>query len=123
LRQRSAERMDWLRRLHRSHAPEIGPYATCMHRDDAATVSYTEITASGSVATMRYQSGPPCCRMPMSTGTLKLRRRNLTEARVRSRPCLPLNGTQQVSRKQTKRVRNERGGEIVGLRNRELPRV
>ena len=71
LRQRSAESVDWLRRLHQAHAPEIGPYSICMHRNDAATVSCTEIVVSGSVATVRYQPGPPCCRMPMSTRTLK----------------------------------------------------
>lgn len=50
----------WLRRLHRSHAPEPGPYSVCMHRADAATVSYTEVDVSGSIATMRYYDGPPC---------------------------------------------------------------
>jgi len=60
LRQVSAKNVDWLRRMHRSHAPEIGPYSICMHRDDAATVSYTEISVSGGIAKMHYRSGPPC---------------------------------------------------------------
>ena len=58
--QRSAGSLAWLRRLHRSHAPEYGPFSTCMHRADAATVSFTEITLSGDHATMRYLSGAPC---------------------------------------------------------------
>ncbi len=66
LGQDSAEKLAWLRRLHRSHGPERGPYSTCMHRDDAATVSYTEISVSGRLATMRYQPGPPCCPMSVS---------------------------------------------------------
>ena len=59
-KQKSAGSLDWLRRLHRSHAPETGPCSTCMHRADAATVSYTEISVSSSVAVMRYHAGAPC---------------------------------------------------------------
>jgi hypothetical protein len=35
-RQHSADSLDWLRRLHRSHSPQAGPFSTCMHRSDAA---------------------------------------------------------------------------------------
>ena len=59
-KQESAGSLDWLRRLHRSHAPETGPCSTCMHRDDAATVSYTEISVSPHGAVMRYHAGPLC---------------------------------------------------------------
>ena len=38
----NAGSLDWLRALHRSHLPERGPYSTCMHRPDAATVSYAD---------------------------------------------------------------------------------
>ena len=58
--QRSAGRLDWLRRLHRSHAPERGAFSTCMHRPDAATVSYTEIVVSATRGTLRYLPGAPC---------------------------------------------------------------
>lgn len=61
LRQSSAGQRNWLTRLHRSHLPERGPYSTCMHRTDAATVSFTEITISRRKASMRYTPGPPCC--------------------------------------------------------------
>lgn len=64
LRDRSAGRIDWLRRLHRSHIPERGPYSTCMHREDAATVSYTEVVVSRDCATMQYTPGAPCCAAP-----------------------------------------------------------
>lgn len=50
----------WLRRLHGSHAPERGPFSTCMHRVDAATVSYTEVLVSGWRALMRYCDGALC---------------------------------------------------------------
>ena len=59
-RQHSAGSLDWLRRLHRSHSPQAGPFSTCMHRADAATVSYTEVTVSSRQATMRYHAGAPC---------------------------------------------------------------
>lgn len=50
----------WLRRLHRSHAPASGPYATCMHRPDAETVSYTEIHVADRMIRMGHCQGPPC---------------------------------------------------------------
>jgi hypothetical protein len=65
LRQTSAGSGDWLRRLHRSHGPECGPYSTCMHREDAATVSYTEVTVSPQRADMSYTPGAPCCTASM----------------------------------------------------------
>jgi hypothetical protein len=58
--QHSAGGLDWLRRLHRSHSPQTGPFSTCMHRDDATTVSYTEVAVSSRQATMRYHPGTPC---------------------------------------------------------------
>ena len=60
LRQESAGNPGWLRRLHRSHAPDCGPFSTCMHRHEAATVSYTEINISRSSATMEYYNHAPC---------------------------------------------------------------
>jgi hypothetical protein len=60
LRQSSVGSVDWLRRLHRSHGPERGPYSTCMHREDASTVSFTEVTVSRQTASMRYVPGAPC---------------------------------------------------------------
>jgi hypothetical protein len=56
----STPEVNWLRGLHRSHDPEAGPFSTCMHRADAATVSYTEIVVASGMATMRYGGGPPC---------------------------------------------------------------
>jgi hypothetical protein len=54
----------WLRQLHRSHQPEQGAFSVCMHRQDAQTVSYTEILATRRVAQMRYAAGPPCTKKP-----------------------------------------------------------
>jgi hypothetical protein len=49
-----------LRRLHAAHAPERGAFSLCMHRQDAETVSYTEIAVSGRGVRMRYAGGSPC---------------------------------------------------------------
>jgi transport and Golgi organization protein 2 len=49
-----------LRRLHRSHAPKRGPFSICMHRADAATVSYTEVAVTDQSVAMCYKDGPPC---------------------------------------------------------------
>lgn len=55
-----ADRSDWLRRLHASHIPEPGPYSICVHREDAATVSYTEVHFGCGELRMRYSPGNPC---------------------------------------------------------------
>jgi len=70
-KQNSAGSLDWLRRLHRSHAPETGPYSTCMHRADAATVSYTEMFVSPREAVVRYFAGPPCRNLEHSLPFIK----------------------------------------------------
>jgi Transport and Golgi organisation 2 len=62
LKQKTAGSLDWLRRLHRSHQPQTGPFSTCMHRADATTVSYTEVRVSARKNAMRYQPGVPCHR-------------------------------------------------------------
>lgn len=49
-----------LRRLHRSHQPERGAFSVCMHRDDAETVSYTEILADREGVRMRHAQGALC---------------------------------------------------------------
>lgn len=58
--QKSAGSLEWLRRLHRSHAPGCGPFSICMHRPDAASVSYTEICISDRRAVMTHYNRPPC---------------------------------------------------------------
>jgi hypothetical protein len=68
------EMLAWLRELHRSHKPERGPYAICMHREDAATVSYTEVVVSRGVGTLSYLPGPPCGEAPVSKHRLDLRK-------------------------------------------------
>jgi hypothetical protein len=51
---------DWLRRLHRSHVPRPGPLSVCVHRQDAATVSYTEVRCGRTQVAMDYLDGNPC---------------------------------------------------------------
>jgi Transport and Golgi organisation 2 len=55
-----AGELGWLRRLHRSHLPERGGLSLCMHREEACTVSYTEVEFSDARAAMRYHPGPLC---------------------------------------------------------------
>jgi len=50
----------WMWRLHRSHEPLRGPFSVCVHRSDAATVSYTEVDCSTDNLCMRYVDGGPC---------------------------------------------------------------
>jgi hypothetical protein len=52
--------LDWARRLHSTHEPERGACSICMHRPDARTVSYTEITWRADKVQIYYQGGSPC---------------------------------------------------------------
>ncbi|HWR15530.1 MAG TPA: NRDE family protein [Terriglobales bacterium] len=51
---------DWIRNLHKSHEPAPGAYSICVHRPDAASVSYSEIRVSANQITFRYAAGHPC---------------------------------------------------------------
>ena len=64
-----------LRRLHRSHAPERGPYSTCMHRPDASTVSFSWIRVTATEVNFFYSPAPPCKFEPGVTVTLPRRSR------------------------------------------------
>ncbi len=50
----------WVRRLHRSHTPQAGAFSVCVHREDASTVSYTEVSVDESSLRMSYLAGNPC---------------------------------------------------------------
>jgi transport and Golgi organization protein 2 len=57
--------MNWLRRMHRSHGSAPGAFSVCVHRDDAATVSYTEVEVTAAGMRMRYLRGSPCLDTPV----------------------------------------------------------
>jgi hypothetical protein len=48
------------RRFHASHNPARGAYSVCLHRDDAQSVSLTEISVRGLGVRLNYHAGPPC---------------------------------------------------------------
>jgi hypothetical protein len=48
-----------LEELHHSHRPERGPFSICMHRDDAATVSFTRLVVTERAVEIGYVPGPP----------------------------------------------------------------
>lgn len=50
----------WLRSLHASHIPDAGAFSVCVHREGAATVSYTEVRNTPEELRMTYQPGNPC---------------------------------------------------------------
>jgi hypothetical protein len=56
----SLEPVSGVRNVHQSHDPVPGPFSICVHRKDAATVSYTEVRCSGEGISMSYRSGNPC---------------------------------------------------------------
>jgi hypothetical protein len=59
------ESPEWLRELHGSHEPERGAFSMCVHRSDARTVSYTEISISQNCVTMDYVDCSPCASNPL----------------------------------------------------------
>lgn len=61
-----------LARFHRAHEPERGPYSPCMHRDDAATVSYTRVSVGDRQGAIEHHAGAPCESPPRSQSTLPL---------------------------------------------------
>jgi hypothetical protein len=52
--------LEGLRATHRSHQPERSAYSVCMHREDAATLSLTEVSVAPESVEMRYAHGPSC---------------------------------------------------------------
>jgi len=61
-----------LQGLHRSHEPEKGSFSICMHREDAHTVSFTEVSVSSGTALMSHQNDSPCKLSAETTRTLTL---------------------------------------------------
>ncbi len=55
---------DQHRAFHRDHAPAPSAWSVCVHRPEAATVSFTEIELAASGAKLRYRPGSPCLDAP-----------------------------------------------------------
>lgn len=51
---------DFLLAFHSSHQPEAGAYSTCMHREDAATVSFSRIRVDSESVEFHYHPHSPC---------------------------------------------------------------
>jgi hypothetical protein len=51
---------DLLTRFHTSHQPERGALSPCMHREDAATQSYSRVVVGARRVRFEYVAGPPC---------------------------------------------------------------
>jgi len=59
--------VSWVRGLHESHDPIPGPFSICVHREDAATVSYTEVHCTEEAISMSYRDGCPCAKERFDT--------------------------------------------------------
>jgi len=62
------------RAFHHSHAPARGAMSVCMHREDAGTVSYSEISVSPHRIQYDYTDSAPCCAGETLTIELPVRR-------------------------------------------------
>ncbi|HXG68974.1 MAG TPA: NRDE family protein [Blastocatellia bacterium] len=73
---------DLLYAFHRSHEPARGPYSVCMHRDDAATVSFSWIQVAGGSIRFIYHPASPCSFDPSRASALEMRLTNADATRV-----------------------------------------
>jgi uncharacterized protein with NRDE domain len=53
----------FLGEFHLSHKPQTGPFAVCMHREDAQTVSFSCVTITATEVLFEYHAGSPCAGM------------------------------------------------------------
>lgn len=60
-------------RIHASHQPSRSAYSVCMHREDAHTVSFTQVSVEQNQVGMTYHDGPPCMNLDRSEHTLSRR--------------------------------------------------
>lgn len=51
---------DVLLDFHRSHEPEPGPRSVCVHREDAATVSFSRVRVTAHEVELTYRPQSPC---------------------------------------------------------------
>jgi hypothetical protein len=49
-----------LNRFHNSHFPTASAYSTCLHRDDARTVSFSRVNVTRDIIEFFYHSDSPC---------------------------------------------------------------
>ena len=56
--------------FHVSHSPEPSAYSACMHREDAATVSFTRVSVRPEEVEMVYHPEAPCRRAVAKTSQL-----------------------------------------------------
>lgn len=59
--------------LHRSHQPERGRCSVCMHRDDAETRSFSQVTVTPDRITLLHVPDAPCRGQPLPPLTLDRR--------------------------------------------------
>jgi hypothetical protein len=64
---------DALREFHANHVDGPSAYSPCMHREDARTVSFTEIRVTRSAVTLAHRAGAPCEDHPQQSLTLARR--------------------------------------------------
>ena len=63
-----------LRDFHSSHEPARGASSVCMHREDAATVSFSHVKVGYETIRFSYQPAPPCAGSRPVVVRLPLRR-------------------------------------------------
>lgn len=59
----SAAETNQAQAFHCDHAPDQPHLSVCMHRTDAQTVSFTQVTVTEVLQEMIYIPGSPCCNL------------------------------------------------------------
>ena len=65
-------------RLHASHSGGPGPFSLCVHRQDAATLSYSEVTCTPELVQIAHLRGGPCT--SVEPNTVKIQRTHCADA-------------------------------------------
>ena len=61
-----------LAQFHRSHHPSPSAFSTCMHRDDAATVSFSRIRVAAQTIEFWYHPASPCQKVETEYQSIQL---------------------------------------------------
>ena len=59
-----------LEQFHRSHHCGVSPYSVCMHREDAATISFSHIKVGQQQVSFNYYDGSPCQKPLLSQASI-----------------------------------------------------
>ena len=83
VRAKESESPALLASFHRSHIPERSAYAVCMHREEAETVSFTQVRVQPGHAELHYLPHAPCAGSAAQRFNLRLHAQGKADEELR----------------------------------------